>query len=248
MSSILDSPKALLTPRDGDFLMPFLRLPAVRLCVGFTLEDGAIVYSEDLGARQLTIVGAPRFGCTPLGVPFMIMNGTTDFLTGADASWNSVTGPLTVLSIAAMNALGDFGIVGKLPGGNQNSFILFNSGTTTTRLRVTPDGTTTSQIDVSKTSSAQAPPGQFGMTVARYIPSTEMKLWPPSGGVSVTNTTTIPAAIHNSTAPLTIGQYGNGGGFAAGKLALVVVCAAALDDAHIDRLYSHARLWGVAQP
>lgn len=228
-----------------DFLLPWLRLPGLRLCVGMTTEDGAIVSSEDLGARQLTINGAPKFASTDRGIGYIILNGTTDFLSVADAVWNSPLGYLTAFcvhkpldtSTVQQNMLAKWGT-----GGN---FSWHLNKATGLRMDVSGDGTTDTAI------SNGAPVAAWQLTVGQYEPGVALRVWNSQAGTPLaTNTTSIPGALRDVTLNLDIGASRNStnvpSNFYAGSIAVAGFCAALIDPAYITTLINHCRKFGVA--
>lgn len=228
-----------------DFLLPFLRLPAERLCLGFTTEDGAVAYSEDLNARQLTINGSPTFGTTSQGIPYAVLNGSSDFFSVADATWNSPTGPLTVFTVhkPASAATTAQAVAAKWQLGGDFSWKI--GVNTQMRADISGDGTT----DTARTNTA--PAASWQVTAFQFEPSANLHIWNSLAGTMLSTLSTgIPASLYNSVAPLDIGCIRTSGGAAsnlyAGNIALVAISAALLDLTYVATLISHCKRFGVA--
>lgn len=228
-----------------DFLLPFLRLPALRICVGMTTEDGATVYSEDLGARQLTIAGAPTFGSTDRGIPFIWLNGSTDYLSVADASWNSPSGMITAFCVHKPDdtATASQAMISKWKTGGNTSWIVRK--TTAIRFEVSNDGSTSFAI------TNTAPAASWQLTVGQFEPSTAVRVWNSLAGTPLaTNSTSIPASMFNSSGALMIGAFPNSldvaSNFYDGQIAVAGFCAAKVDATYITSLIDHCRKFGVA--
>jgi hypothetical protein len=226
-----------------DFLLPFLRLPALRVCAGMTTEDGATVYSEDLLARPLTILGAPVFACTDRGIPYVTLNGSTDALSVADAVWNSPPGGITMFCVHKPfdTATTAQTMLGKWQTGGNTAFKI--SKGTAIRTDVSGDG----GAGIGVTNGV--PVAAWQATFARYTPSVELAIWNSLTSAPLLTATSVPAALYNSAAPLDIGAIrGNTGiatNFYNGSIAVAGFCGAILDSAYILRLIAHCKRFGV---
>lgn len=226
-----------------DFLLPFLRLPAVRFCLGFTASDGAVIYSEDIGAREFTINGAPDFSSDTVGLPRLDFDGAADYLSVADANWNSPTGAFTLFVALNASPAVAMRIVSKEPGGSNRAFELYYNDSTSTSItmNVNSDGTSGG---IKSTTLANGAPGTGAKNfiVARYRPSTSIAIW--GNGNVISDPASIPASVFNSTGAMEIGRRPAGTNYFDGYLYLVCMCAADIDTAHIATIQAHVRKWG----
>lgn len=159
----------------------------------------------------------------------------------ADEADLSITGNLTVGGWFWIDALDATprGAIGKSNStGNQRSYTLFQTTTDVLRFQVSSDGTATTLID-----SATPPVAQWLFAVGRYQASTRLDLFVGSGPTLrvTTNTTSIPAAIFDSTAPFEIGAVNNGANVWDGRARMCFLCRARLRDDHINHLFQRGR-------
>lgn len=237
----------LTPPPPTDFLLPFLRLPALRLCVAMTTEDGATVYSEDLQARQLTINGSPTFGCTDRGIPFIHLNpSTSDYLSIADASWNSPAGNLTAFCVHKPDdaATGQQHMIAKWSSA-ASGFAWRLAKITSIRFGMSGDGS----VEVARTNAA--PVASWQLSVGQFEPSVAVRVWNSLEATALSeNTTSIPASIFNTTVNLDIGASRNASNVATnfydGQIAVAGFCAAKVDATYISSLINHCKRFGVS--
>lgn len=226
-----------------DFLLPFLRTPGASFVLGFTKREGSSVYCEDNLGHSFTIFGTPYITSTNdqpgYGVPYMVFNGTTDYLTAADAPWNDVQDDFTLIMVAYLvsNAARQ-ALVNKWPSGgdNQMRFDIAYSSTTTSRFEVSNDGTTSFSIQSANTT------GAWGLYAGRYTRSSEVKIWVP-GNTSV-NTTSIPATLHDSSQALYIGN-GPANNYYSGYLAMVGLYRGLVSNNRMEEFRRHIIRWGL---
>lgn len=141
-----------------------------------------------------------------------VFNAATDKLEIADNASLSITGALTINSWAKINtkpASTKYVVFGNkwLTTGNQRSyqFILYNNaGTYTIFPLLSSNGSAATSGSYNYT-----PDTNWHMYSMVFTPSTSIKLY-IDGLLVYTDTTSIPASIFDSTAPLQIGSDGNG--------------------------------------
>lgn len=240
--SILAPTSVNLARSSSDFLLPFLRLPALRFCLGFTCEDGSSVISEDQSRTKWTKNGGITFDSNDFGLPRMLLDGSTGYLSAADAAWNSTTGAFTIIVIAEGTAVADKRYISKEPGGSNRAFELNHEPSTPTTLQFTISATGSTPLTIVNLANG-APAVGTNMIIARYRPSSQLALW--GNGKVATNTTSIPAAVFDSTSAINIGRRPAGTGYFGGKLLLVAFAAADISTAHVALLQAHARKFGI---
>lgn len=233
-------------PTLGESVGEFLSLPALRGFWPFSsVDETAAVYDISGQARKLTAAGTPTFGVLPAGVPYTILNGSTQYFTRAHEAGLNITGALT---------FGGWFYHNNAPG-TAETLIAKRQTTAHYQLRRDDDGRVTVRISDDGTTSGAHWPGATSVAVTaagawyfaagRFTPSTELALF--LNGVKAVNTTSIPAAIYSGGSDgLFVGALTGPTLLLAGRGAFAFVCAAALTDEHVRRLYRHTRgLFGV---
>lgn len=195
-----------------------------------------------------------RNGMTPI-YPF---NGTTQYLSGANAAWNQILGTEARIdatrrgltfggwffnnSIAPANFKG---VMGKWNDNavNQRSYLIGQGINGHFQAFVSGNGTAQFTADAGVVSASN-----WHFIVARFTPSTELAIFVDydiASGVKVANTTTIPAALFNCTADLEIATYDAAAvatSFFSGFYSLAFLACSALLDPHIVYLFNRSRL------
>ena len=188
-----------------------------RFCVGF-MPSGASGFDLSGNLHHLKRIGSDvGIRSTAIGTGYDYTGGIASYMEAPDTPALSITGGLTIAAIFVKDAASvkNAGIVSKYAGtdsfSNQRSYVILTNeqGGDAQQLSfiISPDGTFASAIAVN-TASAAITLGKLHKVVARYSPSTFMKI--RIDNTETTNTTSIPSAIFDSTAPLWIGnQFGD---------------------------------------
>ena len=100
---------------------------------------------------------------------------------------------------------------------------------------VSGDGNTA----ISKVHSTAMSTLEWRFVCMRFDPSTHLAIWLDDSKEE--NTTGIPASINNGAAQFEIASAAGGEGFFDGRISLAFLCASALTDAAIRRLYYRTR-------
>jgi len=220
-----------------------LALPGLRGLWNMIDSGEATVQDFSPMGRHLTINGNPTYITYQASglpeVPALDFDGMGDYLSIADAAWNSITGAVTLLgwfrpddaTPAALGSIAGHHVV----TGNQRSFRLANLTAGTLEATASVDGT----AFITQASAASMSDGVWHHCAFRYIPSTELSVF--LNGVETLNTTSIPASLHNSTGAFSLGGTGDGGQLISGHLALWSLHAAALTDEAIEAGFAQER-------
>lgn len=197
---------------------------------------------------HLSYNGNPTMAFNGAGAPYWVYDGTGDYHSHADDAHFDITGTETTVVAAqrgltcgawvylttltpAVNA-----IIAKW-GGNL-SYILAEIGGKLYFI-VSVDGAAQKSVV-----GAAMTTGTWYFTVGRFVPSTSVADWVNDSPTA--NVTTIPASIFSGAAPFTIGYDPADNSYLDGAVAFPFVCACALSDAQITRLYNRSRgLFGV---
>lgn len=191
-------------------------------------------------------------------LPIYPFNGTTQYISGASATWNQILGTegrvtpssrgLTLGGWFFNNSTAPANFKGIMSRWNDNavnqrSYLL--AQTTTGHFQAYVSGNGTNQFSVD---SNAVPVSGWHFIIGRYTPSTELAIfdnYDGGTGIKVTNTTTIPASLFNCTAELEIGAYDAAlaTSFFAGFYGLAFLACSALPDAHIIYLFNRTRLF-----
>lgn len=194
---------------------------------------------------------------------WMLYNGRSNYHYVADAAYNSILGTSTALASAIRgftfmawvrpsSAIGTSETIGAkwLTTGNQRSWRLRRNSTGPLLFSITSDGTTGTLAEV--TGSNNLLQNTWHFIAARFTPSTELRIWESDGGALTenANTTSIPAALHDSTTDLMIGASGSNAAPAEywnGYLSRMILSRAAVPDIFIDTYFQMtAPLFGVS--
>jgi len=234
------------------YLTYFLSLPALRAFYPMSVVNSSGNAADVSGnGLVLTNNNTSTFSYDNLA-PTVNFNGTTQYLSRADAADIEVSGGEGFVSSAAngltvggwfrFDVIGtNKGIIGKYTStGNQKSYVIIQD-TTSVIFRVSSNGSS----NTSATYSSALPIDTWVFLVLRLTPSTELSGFVYTSGVitEVTNTTSIPATVFGSTAVFSIGAADVTGAldYIDGKASLCFLCAAALSDATISSLFQATR-------
>lgn len=234
-------------------LIGFWPMATVQLSTG-NVPNYAPTYT---GATKQDMVynGNPTFNYHNGIVPYIDLDGTGDFLNVADNADIDVIGTETQYTNPGLtvgcwfngdtlqNLLNALITKGDDTNTNVAWYMSWDVGNTVL-FAITTGGTSATVTSVlSPSNSAVA--GGWVFAVGRWIPSTEMKVW--ANTFTNTNTTSIPAAIYNSSAALTIGEFATTPvGLYDGQITFCFMCTTALSDAMVNLLFQQTRaLFGV---
>lgn len=235
-------------------LSEYMMLPALRFLGAGGLGSAGEWRDLSGNGMDLTYNGNPQMGYTTQGAPYWAYDGVGDYHSHADDAHFDITGTETVVAPAvrgltcgawtyfpnAATASGDAIISKYLTTGNQRSYLLFRTSTNILRAYVTTDGSTLIIANQTATFSTNT----WYFTAMRFTPSAELKSW--MNDTTTTNVAGVPASIFNGTSLFEVGSFNSGAILHAGYKAFPFVCACALSDAQITRLYNRSRgLFGV---
>lgn len=216
----------------------YLHLPELRGFWPASSVDETVTGVRDLSeqGRTLTINGGATRNIYNNVIPYIDLNGSTQYLSRADEAGLDVPGNLMfggwfwVDTLPGANA----GLIGKYAAtGNQRSYLLFLLSSGVIRLVVSGNGTAAVTVD-----SAAITTGKWNFVAGRYAPSSEIAIF--VNGQKATNTTSIPATLFNSTAALQIGAF-EAANFLDGRAALCFVCATSFSDELTSQLFQRTR-------
>ncbi len=124
--------------------------------------------------RHFTVAGAPTLGISEGDAPFIRLNGTTDYFTIPQTAWNSLTGAFTFfLAYRKVASFGTAVLAGSNGGsGARRWYVTMNATAANPTFNLSGDGT--SNVAAAITGTAL---DTWYVLAARYIPSTEVKLW-----------------------------------------------------------------------
>lgn len=174
-------------------------------------DQTAAVYDMSGQGRTLTNTGAVTFA-TDLVTPYSVHTGA-NYLQRADEAGLDITSNLTVLAICRFTntASTTENVIAKRAAAGQLSYYLRRTTTGQAEFVVSSNGT----LQTLVTGTYAIPANQWVLMVGRYTPSTSLDVWGIPFVVNgedididnykTTNTTSIPAAIFNSTALFIIG-------------------------------------------
>lgn len=221
-------------------------LPMLRGFWPMSAVTGAGNAYDQSGGLTLTYNGNPTFNYSAL-VPYLDFDGTGDYLSRADEAALDILGSESYAASAIQGltmgcwvyfdntARAEY-YMAKWGGSGQRSYLLDVSGADALTFNVTSDGSTVTTV----TSATARTASTWRHMVGRFDPSTELAIF--TNGVKASNTTSIPAAIFNSTAAFGIGGDGAGGNLLDGRVALPFLCAGYLSDEIIKALYQESRI------
>lgn len=184
-------------------------------------------------------------------IPYVRFNGINEWFSIADsAHWDirgtetSVGGDwrgLTMLAWARFDntaSASEF-ILSKRQNTTQLSYWLMRTSTGEARFSISNSGADSFGVSSVATMAA----GNWHLVGGRFDPSTESAVF--LDGVWTSNTTSIPAAIYNSTSDLFMAGRDDattpGQGLLDGRIALAFICAADIPDLVINRLWNISR-------
>jgi len=238
----------------GDAIGSYLALPGL---VGFwpmssVQRSTGNAYDISGQGRTLTYNGNPTYNIFNSLVPYIDFDGTGDFLSRADETDSDILGTETIYASAVRGlTMGGWfwmdnftaatqGLIGKNNGvTNNRSYLLLAANTPLFRFQVSVDGIATVSADVSSPVASA-----WYWLVGRYTPSAEVALFANTS--KVTTTVSVPASIFNSNAAFEIGDANAGALPMDGRAALCFLCANAVSDARLDKLFNETRrLFGV---
>lgn len=227
-------------------LSMYLELPSLR---GYwpmsSVDENGAVYDLSGQGRTLTNNSAAQFGVYNGLAPYVIGDRTADYLSRPDEAGLSITGAMTVYVWVWHDGAisGTQSIAGKyLSTGNQRTWLIHSESLTTIwQATISPDGTAGASVIVAST--VPLTPNIWTFLAMVYVPSTSLTLYVSENGraVPTVETTSIPAALFDSTAAFTIAAQGAGAAFFGGRVAQVALCAAAHDNLTIQTIFYHTR-------
>ncbi len=199
---------------------------------------------------HLTYNGNPVMSYTTQGAPFWGYDGVGDYHSHADDAHFQITGTETTVTAAVRgmtmgawiyfyNAAGSTeAIMTKYGAAGARSYYLVRNAAGNLVIFISTDGTAV--INCTNGALAQ---GTWYFAAMRFIPSISLDLF--RNDTETNQAVGVPASIFNGTAPFNVAAQ-NGGNLMSGRVALPFVCACALSDAQITRLYNRSRgLFGV---
>jgi hypothetical protein len=231
-----------------------LALPGLR---GFwpmsSFDENGNAYDLSGQGRTLTYNGNPTYNYDDLA-PYLDFDGTGDYLSRADEAGLDILGTEAYVANPGLTLGGWFwldalpvgtswGFTGKwldTGGSNQRSYLVFIDPSALVNFIISSDGTGFVLVQSAAVSATS-----WIFLVGRFVPSSEISIF--VNNTEVVNTTSIPAAIFNSSAQFNIGAYANATVPPLnGRASLCFLCASALSDAIIGNLFQQSRaLFGV---
>lgn len=192
--------------------------------------------------RTLTNNSALAYGVDGI-IPYSQHDGSADYLSRSDEADLDITDHLTLGCWVYPEATPGTtaGIIGKYDTtGNQKSYAIRLGAGGNFSFTISSDGST----DTAATDANGYSLNTWQFIVGRYQPSIRVKLY--VNNTSAENTTSIPSSIFNSTATFEVGAYRGGSQIITGRVAFPFICAAALSDTIVLRLFHVTRpLFGV---
>jgi len=199
---------------------------------------------------HLSYNGNPQMSYTTQGAPFWAYDGTGDYHSHADDAHFDITGTETTVNAAIrgitmgawiyfFNAAGATeGVMAKFAAPGQRSYYIARRTTGQMRFIITTDGSTLITVDTAITAA-----GAWYFVAATFWPSSAINI--RINDTEATNAVGIPASIFNSSALFYVACE-NASNLMSGRVAFPFVCACALSDTQITRLYNRSRgLFGV---
>lgn len=228
----------------------FLSLPGLRAYWPMNAFDASGNTIDQAGLDLvLSYSGNPTYNYTTQGAGYIDLDGTGDFLSRGDEAALDILGTETSVASAVRGlTMGGYfwfdtlttemECLGKLnTAGNQRSYFLSKVASDKFTFTVSSNGTATTVVTSTTTALANA----WYFVVGRYDPSTEINVF-VQGSDDASNTTSIPAAIFNSTALFEIGSANSGGfGLLNGRASNCFLCGALLSDTAISNLYNNTK-------
>jgi hypothetical protein len=232
----------------GSAIGAYLTLPGLRgLWTMGAVDSTGDVHDYSGQLRTLTNAAGPTLGyATTVGLgPCLTFNGTTQRLYRADEGGIAITGAMTcgLWFKPTTLAAADKYLLSKWNAtGNQRSWSLYvDAANGYVEGDITTDGSTVKSVLNDNPTWTE----EWIFAALRFTPSTELALFVYDQ--KWVNTTSIPATIYDSTAPLEIGSIGSGGTISFdGQASFAFLCAYALSDVELGYLYQISRpLFGV---
>lgn len=219
-------------------LEPFLTLPGLVAFWPMSVQDG--VSAGDVGGLgyKLAINNAPAFARTAQGGPYMD-KVAADYLSVADAAWNSITGALFIAGYVQFDAAAAAieALVGKwLAAGDQRNYALGRNATGALFIQVSSDGTAAAAVTKTSTLTVTT---AWTFVAGAFVPSTSMSVW--ANGTKWTSAAGIGAAIHNGTGDLEVGSYNGGSNGVVGNMGVWGLYRQVPTDAQVAELFSRTR-------
>lgn len=224
-----------------------LEIPGLRFFAPMSVI-GASGQARDLAlGNDLANTANAQFTYDTLA-PNCLYNGSTQYHSVADNAAHDILGNEAYIGSGVRGlTMGMWVKPASLPGAATR---MFSKGTTTGNARayalcqnasnqfsfvISSDGTV--QFSVADTAAFVA--GAWYFVVARFDPSTEIKLWTKSLSIdrTNTNTTSIPATLNNSATGLAIGAQADGTQFSNIRASMCWLSVEMLDDDLVDDLY-----------
>lgn len=193
----------------------------------------------DMSPHGMTLTnnGATAFLVAAL-TPYALMDGVNNYLSRATEANLAITGRLSLstwvyFGTAAGSA--EF-IVGKKGAAGQLGYYLYRNTSGLVTAEISTNGTATTQV----VSTASISTLTWYFVAMVYNPSTELSVWVNT--TETTNTTSIPATVHNSTAPFTVGASGVPDQFLTGRITNVILSATNISDTQVFALREQSRV------
>lgn len=237
----------------GAWLKP-LTLPELRAYWANAFNKDAD-WHDRVGNNDLTATGVTvaDIGCSTAWpaalVPYIELDGTNDHFAVADNAALSITGDLSILGWVYPDTIGNAnnkGVVNKyLTTDDKRSYSLYLDTSDQFTLAVSSDGTAGNEQTVSSAAVTAAAVWYF--VCARFDAGTSMSVR-VNDGAWVTETSSVPASIHDSARNLYVGLYNEtASGRWDGRYSWLVLEAYHVTDEMIDALYkAQAPLFGRA--
>lgn len=241
----------------GNIISAYMQLPG--LIAFYTGGIGNTTSTSVLRSTpttlHLTRAGTPYEFFTTTGLRRIVyFSGTTDHFYAVDSAYNSILGTentvgatvrgMTVMAwVFPTTAVGSSETaISKWNTSNQRSWVLERNASGPANLAVSGNGTSA----VSATGTTSIAQNGWHFIAGRFTPSTEIKVWMgnSSGLETATNTTSIPASLHNSTARLAVAARNSGGTPSqlwTGYMTLIALCRASLYDMFVENLFDMTR-------
>lgn len=171
----------------------------------YSLENATDAHT---GGYNLTENGTPTYVAAKVANGWL-KDAANEFLSLADnAAFEPGAGAWSVafwVKLTDATPAADAGLVGKYNFiSNQRSWVVNQKTDGQTRVVVSSNGAVTTLLSTTDARSDAT----WYHVVAVYVPSTSLKIY-INGSLNNTNTTSIPASIHNSNASFKIGAWAN---------------------------------------
>jgi hypothetical protein len=210
-------------------------------------DQNAAVYDMSGQGRTLTNTATVTFN-TDLLTPYAVFGGA-NYLQRADEAALDITTNLTVVALCRFTntASAVENVITKRAASGQLSYYLRRTATGLAEFVVSSNGT----LQTLVTGTYAIPADTWVLMVGRYTPSTALDVWgipfvTNGTGIDIddykaTNTTSIPAAIFNSTAVFAIGATGVPNQYMTGRVMYAGLYALALVERIIFSIYELAK-------